>query len=125
MLIKNETPPASDVIAPYSEAIDTGNMLFISGQLGFDAASGELPECFETQAKNVMNKLKTILEKNGYSFEQVVKTTIFLNDMANYAKTNEIYSAFFPSRKPARSCVQVAALPLGGKIEIELIAIRG
>ena len=124
MLTKIETTHAPAAIGPYSQAIDTGNMLFLSGQLGIDPASGELPESFEEQAKNVMNNIKAILEAAGSGFDNVVKTTIFLTDLANFAKINEIYGACFPSYKPARSCVQVTALPKGGKIEIELIAVK-
>ncbi|GHV85418.1 reactive intermediate/imine deaminase [Spirochaetia bacterium] len=124
MLTKIETSNAPGAIGPYSQAIDTGNMLFISGQLGINPATGELPEGFEEQAKNVMTNLKAILEEAGYGFDRVVKATIFLEDLANFTKTNEIYGASFPTHKPARSCIQVAALPRGGKIEIELIAVK-
>jgi len=117
-------PSIGGAARPYSNAVDTGNMLFISGQIGVDPATDKLPESFEAQAKNVMNNLKTVLEQAGYGFEHAVKATVFLDDMANFAKTNEIYTAFFPNDKPARSCIQVAALPLGAKIEIELIAVK-
>jgi len=124
MLTKIETEKAPAALGPYSQAIDTGNLLFISGQLGIDPASGELPESFDAQAKNVMSNLKAILEKAGYGFDQVVKATIYLADMADFAKTNEIYGAYFTQHKPARACIQVAALPKNGKIEIELIAAK-
>ena len=124
MLKKTETTGAPAAIGPYSQAIDTGNMLFISGQLGIDPSSGEIPESFEDQAKNVMNNIKAILETAGFGFDNVVKTTIFLADMADFAKINEIYGACFPNHKPARSCIQAAALPKGGKVEIETIACR-
>ena len=124
MLSKIETTHAPAAIGPYSQAIDTGNMIFLSGQLGLDPSSGELPEGFEDQAKNVMNNIKAILEASGSGFDKVVKTTIFLADLANFAKINEIYGACFPNHKPARSCVQAAALPKGGKVEIEVIAVK-
>jgi 2-iminobutanoate/2-iminopropanoate deaminase len=124
MLKKIESSAAPAAIGPYSQAIDTGNMLFVSGQLGIDPKSGELPAGFEEQAKNVMSNLKAILAEASYGFENVVKTSIFLDDLANFAKINEIYGAAFPSLKPARSCFQVAALPKGGKVEIELIAVK-
>ena len=124
MLTKIETTHAPAAIGPYSQAVDTGNMIFLSGQLGLDPSSGELPESFEEQAKNVMNNIKAILEASGSGFDKVVKTTIFLADLANFAKINEIYGACFPNHKPARSCVQAAALPKGGKVEIEVIAVK-
>ena len=123
-LTKIETSQAPAAIGPYSQAIECGNLLFISGQLGIDIATGELPESFEAQAKNVMNNIRAILEKAGAGFDQVVKTTIFLTDLANFAQINEIYGACFPNHKPARSCIQVAALPKGGKVEIETIAAK-
>ncbi|MCL1928004.1 MAG: RidA family protein [Treponema sp.] len=124
MVTKIETTHAPQALGPYSQAIDTGNMLFLSGQIGIDPSSGDLPESFEEQAKNVMNNIKAILEKAGSGFDKVVKSTIFLTDLANFAKINEIYGACFPDIKPARSCIQVAALPRGGKVEIELIAVK-
>jgi 2-iminobutanoate/2-iminopropanoate deaminase len=124
MLTKIETGNAPAAIGPYSQAIDIGNMIFLSGQLGLDPSSGELPESFEEQAANIMNNIKAILEASGSGFDKVVKTTIFLADLANFAKINEIYGACFPNHKPARSCVQVAALPKGGKVEIEVIAVK-
>ena len=122
MVTKIETTLAPAALGPYSQAILSGNLLFISGQIGINPVSGELPESFEDQAKNVMNNIKAILEKAGSGFNQVIKATIFLTDLANFAKINEIYGGYFPNHKPARSCVEVSALPKGGKIEIELIA---
>jgi 2-iminobutanoate/2-iminopropanoate deaminase len=124
MFTKIETTGAPAAIGPYSQAIDTGNMLFVSGQLGIDPKTGELPASFEDQAYNVMSNLKAILSKAGYGFNRVVKTSVFLEDLSNFAKINEIYGACFPDPKPARSCVQAAALPRGGKVEIELIAVK-
>ena len=124
MLTKIETTHAPAAIGPYSQAIDTGNMIYLSGQLGLDPSSGELPESFEDQAKNAMNNIKAILEAAGSGFDKVVKTTIFLTDLANFAKINEIYGACFPNHKPSRSCIQVAALPKTGKVEIEVIAVK-
>ena len=124
MLTKIETPHAPAAIGPYSQAIDTGNMLFLSGQLGIDPSTGEIPESFEDQAKNVMTNIKAVLEKAGSGFDKVVKSTIFLADMSDFAKINEIYGAYFPDHKPARSCIQAAALPKGGKVEIEIVAVK-
>ena len=124
MLTKIETPHAPAALGPYSQAIDTGNLLFVSGQLGLDMSTGELPESFEEQAKNIMINIKAILEEAGSGFDKVAKSTIFLTDMSDFAKINEIYGARFPNHKPARSCIQVCALPKNAKVEIELIAIK-
>jgi 2-iminobutanoate/2-iminopropanoate deaminase len=115
---------ASMAFGPYSQAVDTGSMLFVSGQLGIDPQTGEMPESFEGQAKLVMENLRGILTQAGYSFDNVVKSTIFLDDLANFAAINDVYGACFTRHKPARSCFQVAGIPKGAKVEIELIAVR-
>ncbi len=119
-VISSSKAPAA--LGPYSQAICVGTRLYISGQLGIDPGTGELPEGFSEQAHCSMKNLGHILAEAGFSFDDVVKTTIFLDDLANFSLLNEIYGAYFPGRKPARSCYQVAALPKGGKVEIELIA---
>jgi len=124
MLTKIETDLAPAVLGPYSQAIDTGNLLFVSGQIGIDPKTGELPESFDVQAKNAMNNCKAILEKAGYGFDRVVKATIYLINMSDFAMINEIYGSYFTQHKPARACIEVAALPKGGKVEIELIAAK-
>lgn len=118
------TANAPAAIGPYSQAIKHGELLFISGQLGIDPKTGEMPESCEEQAKFSMENLRGILREAGLDFSNVVKTTIFLTDLANFAAVNEIYGACFTEIKPARSCVQVSALPKNGKVEIELIAIQ-
>jgi 2-iminobutanoate/2-iminopropanoate deaminase len=110
-------------IGPYSQAIKAGELVFASGQLGLNQATGELagPEA-ASQAKKALEHLQAILEASGSAMIRVVKTTIFLTDMADFAAVNEVYGQFFPVDPPARSTVQVAALPKGAKVEIEAIA---
>lgn len=118
------TENAPKAIGPYSQAIMYGNMLFISGQLGINPKTNELPEDVETQTKNAMNNLKAILEEAGMTFDDVVQTHIFLKDIKDFQKVNEIYSKYFASDYPARATMQVAALPKDGKVEIEMIACK-
>ena len=116
----NQVPPA---IGPYSVGVKIGHLAFISGQLGFDPETGVLVEGgVEAQTHQALKNLKAILESAGSSLEQVVKTTVFLMDMNDFAKVNAIYAEYFTTNPPARSAVQVAALPKGGLVEIEAIA---
>lgn len=117
------TTEAPAAIGPYVQATKAGNTVYISGQLGIDMVTGEIPASVSLQTKHSLANLAAILEAAGSSVEQVVKTTIFLTDMADFATVNEIYGSFFDTSKPARSCVQVVALPKGGKVEIEAIAL--
>lgn len=113
---------APAAMGPYSQAVCTGGRLYVSGQLGIDPASGALPETFAAQARNAMENLGHILGEAGFSFADVVKTTIFLDDLANFSALNDIYGSYLADPKPARSCFQVAGLPKGAKVEIEVIA---
>jgi len=116
---------APAAIGPYSQAIDVGCLLFCSGQLGLDPASGDFVEGgVGAQAERAMENLGAVLEAAGLSFADVVKTTIFLADMADFPTVNAVYARFMPEPPPARSTVQVAALPKGGLVEIEAIARR-
>jgi 2-iminobutanoate/2-iminopropanoate deaminase len=115
---------APAAVGPYVHAVKTGNMIFISGQLGLNPADGTLPEGIEAQTKQSLENLKTILEGCGSDFDHVVKTGIFLADIADFAKVNEIYAQYFNNEVPARSCVEVANLPKGGLVEIEAIAVE-
>ncbi len=121
--IKTESAPAA--LGPYSQAIKSGTYLFCSGQLGLDPVSGELVSGVGAQAQQALANIKAVLEAGGTSFDRVVKTTIFLANMADFATVNEIYATFFTGTLPARSTVQVAALPKGGLVEIEVIAELG
>lgn len=113
---------APQAIGPYSLAVVSDCFLFVSGQLGIDPTTGDLKSDVETQARQALTNLKTILEAAGADLNAVVKTTVFLQDMANFATVNAVYAEFFPHNPPARSAVQVAALPKGGLVEIEAIA---
>ena len=117
----NQAPPA---IGPYSQAVLSNGVLYISGQLGIDPISGNMAEGFEEQANRVFANLKAILEAAGMSFSNVVKASVFLLDMNNFAALNEIYARNFSSPFPAREAVQVARLPKDGVVEISLIAMR-
>ena len=117
------TPHAPGAIGPYSQAIRTDGYLFCSGQLGLDPATGEFAAGdVGAQAEQALRNLTAVLEVAGLSFADVVKTTIFLADMADFATVNGIYARFVTDPPPARSTVAVAALPKGGRVEIEAIA---
>jgi 2-iminobutanoate/2-iminopropanoate deaminase len=118
------TGGAPGAIGPYSQAIRSGDMVFCSGQLGLDPISGELADGVEAQAERAMRNLQSVLDAAGLGFDDVVKTTIFLADIADFAAVNTVYGTFMPDPPPARSTVQVAALPKGGRVEIEAIARR-
>ena len=117
-----QTPKAPAAIGPYSQAIMANGFLFTSGQLGIDPESGTLPSDIAGQAKQSLQNLGAILEEAGYQKSDVIKTVIFLKNMADFGTVNEIYAAFFGEHKPARSCIEVAALPKNGLIEIEAVA---
>ena len=116
------TSQAPAAIGPYSQAIRSGSLLFASGQLGLDPATGNLVDGIEAQARQALTNLQAVLAAAGAGVEHVVKTTIFLADMADFATVNAIYAEVFRHEPPARSTVQVAALPKGGLVEIEVIA---
>lgn len=118
------TGDAPGAIGPYSQAIASGDLLFCSGQLGLDPATGELVEGVEAQAERALRNLAAVLDAAGVTWSDVVKTTIFLADMADFAAVNAIYARVMPEPPPARSTVQVAALPKAGRVEIEAIARR-
>ena len=116
------TDLAPKALGPYSQAIRSGDLLFCSGQLGLVPASGELAKGVEAQATQAMENIKAVLASQAVGLDQIVKTTIFLTDLADFAKVNEIYGSYFKGDYPARSTVQVAALPKGGLVEIEVTA---
>lgn len=119
------TDMAPKAIGPYSQAIMIGDLLFASGQIAIEPAKGELLEGgIEAQAKQVMENIKNLLTAAGMDFSNVVKTTIFLTDLNNFALVNDIYGSYFSEEPPARSCVEVSHLPKGALIEIEVIAHR-
>lgn len=119
------TERAPGAIGPYSQAMQAGDFIFTSGQLGLDPATGEFGQGVEEQARLSLNNVKAILEEASSSLSNVVKTTVFLKDMNDFAKVNEVYSSFFEQPYPARSAVEVARLPKDALVEIETIALKG
>ncbi len=117
-------PNAPAAVGPYCHAKLAGDTLYTSGQLGLIPATGELPQGVEVQAAQALDNLKAVLAAAGMGLEDVVKTTVFLADMNDFAAINAVYAKYFPGEAPARSCVQVAALPKGGLFEIEAVAVR-
>lgn len=118
---ETKTTNAPAAIGPYSQAITVGNMLFTSGQIPIDPATGEIPEGVEAQAKQALTNVKNLIAAAGSSIENTVKTTVFIKDMNDFARINEIYAQFFTEPYPARSCVEVARLPKDVLLEIEAI----
>lgn len=118
------THRAPGAIGPYSQATLKNNTLFISGQLGIDPTSGNLVEGFEAQTTMVFANIKAILEAAGMGFSNIVKCSVFLKDLNDFAVMNDIYSRYFSAPYPAREAVQVARLPKDGLIEISVIAMR-
>jgi 2-iminobutanoate/2-iminopropanoate deaminase len=119
IITSNNAPKA---IGPYSQAIVLNNVLYTSGQIGLDPQTGDLKIGIEEQVKQVMENLKALLKEADMDFLNVVKTTIFLKSMEDFALVNQIYASYFNENPPARSCVEVSALPKGALVEIELIA---
>lgn len=120
-VINAEKAPAA--VGPYVHAIKAGETIYTSGQLGLDPVSGELPEGIEAQTEQALKNLGAVLEAAGVSYQNVVKTTVFLADMDDFAVVNGIYAKYFTGDAPARSCVQAAKLPKGGLVEIEAVAV--
>ena len=117
------TSGAPRAIGPYSQALRAGGFLFTAGQVGFDPATGELVDGgIAEQTRQVLQNIRAILEAGGSGLAQVVKTTVFLVDMADFAAMNEVYAEVFGAHRPARSTVAVAALPRGARVEIEAVA---
>ena len=125
MITKISTEKAPAAIGPYSQAISTGTMLYTSGQLGINPANGELEgNDITAQAEQVMKNLGAVLEEGGTCFDNIVKTTCFLADMADFAAFNAVYSKYITSA-PARSCVAVKTLPKNALVEVEAVAVIG
>ena len=121
-VVFSEKAPAA--IGPYSQAIRTGNTIYVSGQLPVDPATGAFPEGIEAQAKQSLTNIKNILESEGYSMADVVKTTVLLKDINDFAAMNGVYGTFFEGAFPARRAFQVVAVPKGALLEIEAIAYK-
>src|SRR3989338_11208538 len=118
------TDKAPKAVGHYSQAIEHNSMIFCSGQVGIDPKKGRLVEGVEKQTNQAVKNLENVLMSAGLSLKNIVKPTIFLADINDYKKVNEVYGSFFSKNKPARSTVQVAALPLGASVEIEAIAVK-
>lgn len=121
-IIATDKAPAA--IGPYSQAIEAGGFVFASGQIPVDPATGNIPDGIEAQAKQALTNVKNLMEASGLSMDNIVKTSVFIKDMNDFAKVNEVYATFFENDFPARSCVEVARLPKDVLIEVEVIAAR-
>lgn len=117
--IKTTNAPAA--IGPYSQAIVSGNLLFTSGQIPINPETGEIPNGVEAQARQALTNVKNLIEASGASIDNVIKTSVFIKDMNDFAKINEIYAEFFTEPYPSRSCVEVARLPKDVLLEVETI----
>lgn len=120
--IKPDNAPKA--IGPYSPAVLVNNTLYISGQLGIDPTTGELAKTIEEQTRLSLNNIRTILLEAGMSTDHIVKTTVLLSDINNFGAMNNIYNEYFNEPYPARAAFEVAALPKGGLVEIEAIAVK-
>ncbi|HEY7472854.1 MAG TPA: RidA family protein [Gemmatimonadota bacterium] len=119
------TDAAPQALGPYSQGIVAGNLVFTAGQLGGDPRSGQLPEGIEAQTLQALRNIESVLEAAGVGWGDVVKTTVFLADMADFAAFNAVYAEVVAEPFPARSTVEAAALPKGARIEIDAIAVKG
>jgi putative endoribonuclease L-PSP len=117
------TPEAPAAVGPYSQAVKAGNTLYCSGQIGLDPATGVLVEGVKAQAERAFCNMEAVLAAAGGKITDVVKITIFLTDIADFADVNAIMAAHMPQPYPARSCMQVAALPKGALVEVEAVAV--
>ena len=119
------TSKAPGAIGPYSQGIDAGNLVFTSGQLPIDMRTGEMETTdIALATRYALENVRAILQAAGLDLAQVVKTTVFLTDLADFVAVNQAYASFFPQNPPARSCIEVAALPKGARIEIEAVAVK-
>ena len=115
---------APAALGPYSQALVQGDLVFCSGQIPLDPATGEVAQGIEDQTRQVLKNLTAVLAENGMTLANVIKTTVFLADLGDFGAMNEVYAQFFTQPYPARSCVQVAAIPKGSLVEIECIAVK-
>ncbi len=118
------TSNAPAAIGPYSQGLAHGNLVFVSGQIPVDPETGKMAETIEEQAKQSLTNLKNILKAEGLDLKNVIKTVVFLSDLTDFPKVNAVYESFFTAPYPARSCVAVAGIPKGAKLEIECIAVK-
>ena len=118
------SPLAPKAVGPYSQAVEAAGTIYVSGQLPIDASTGKLPEGNEAQTRQSLTNLRHILEEAGSSLSDVVKTTVLLQDMGDFAAMNAVYAEFFTQEMPARMCYEVARLPMGAQVEIDAVAVR-
>ncbi len=124
-LVKVATSDAPAAVGPYSQAMIVGDLVFVSGQIPIDPATGSLVEgSFEQRVEQVLANVDAILVAAGSNREKIVKATVFLTDMGNFGRLNEVYAAFFGDHRPARAAIEVGALPKGADVEIEVVASR-
>ena len=119
-----KTNKAPGAIGPYSQGIDIGNMIFFSGQIPLDPETGVMPEGIEAQTRRAFDNVKGLLESQNLTFKNVVKTTVFLDNINDFATMNGIYAEYFEEPYPARSAVEVAKLPKGALLEVEVVAVK-
>ncbi len=122
-IISTDLAPAA--VGTYSQGVEHNGTYFFSGQIGLDAKTGEMAEGFEAQVAQIMKNIDGLLEACSITREHIIKTSIFVTDLGNFSKVNEAYIAYFSEPYPARSCVEVPALPKGALVEIEVIAAKG
>lgn len=118
------SPLAPKAVGPYSQAIENNGTIYVSGQLPIDGATGKMADGIEEQTRQSLTNLRYILEEAGYSLADVAKTTVLLDDIADFAAMNGVYATFFTEQMPARVCYEVAKLPMGAKVEIDAIAVK-
>lgn len=118
------SPLAPKAVGPYSQAVESGGALYVSGQLPVDGANGRMAEGIEAQTRQSLVNLGHILREAGYDYADVVKTTVLLQHIADFGAMNAVYAEFFTDRMPARICFEVAALPLGALVEIDAVAAK-
>lgn len=121
-IISSSDAPAA--VGPYSQAVEVGGTLYVSGQLPVDPSTGKMPEGVEAQTRRSIANIRAILAEAGYSLADVVKTTVLLADIADFGAMNAVYAEEFGEPFPARVCYQVAALPMGARVEIETVAVK-
>ncbi|MCD8100997.1 MAG: RidA family protein [Alistipes sp.] len=119
------TAGAPKAVGPYSQAVEAGGTLYVSGQLPVDPSDGSVPDTIEGQTLQCLRNVEAILTEAGYTRADVVKSTVLLDDISNFGAMNEVYASFYAEPFPARVCYQVARLPMGVKVEIETVAVKG
>lgn len=118
------SPLAPKAVGPYSQAVENNGTIYVSGQLPIDGSTGKMAESIEEQTRQSLTNLRYILEEAGYALTDVVKTTVLLDDIADFSAMNGVYATFFTEQMPARMCYEVAKLPMGAKVEIDAVAVK-